>query len=290
LSGRGRAGGPVLAPLLLLLLLLPLTGAGAGAPERIASLNLTSDEILVDLVPPERLVAVTAVADEGESSNVAGRLPPGAARFRRAELERLLTLHPDLVVVSQYTDADFLTLLGRSGLRYQRMDSLESLEGIRRAVLDLGRAVNEPARAASVVGNFDRVLSALGRLLEGAPRPRVLYWMDPMTAGSDTVISDVIEAAGARNVGKELGVRGVLPVGTERVLVSDPDYVLIASAPLARKALDSDPVLSTLRAVKEGRVVALPERLLVTLSPYAARTAWELGHALHPDRVPASPP
>ena len=286
---RPTVGGLLSRLALPLLLLLP-SAAGAGESQRIASLNLTSDEVLVELVPPSRLVAVTAVADEPDSSNVAGRLPAGALRFRRADLERLVTLSPDLVVVSEYTDADFLALLERSGLHYHRMENLDSFVGIRRAIQNLGRAVGEPARAEALVARFDSVLSDLSRRVAGAGRPRVLYWSDPMTAGENTVISDAIEAAGGTNVGREMGVRGILPVGTERVFLAKPDYVLVGTAPGARQALVSDPLLSQLAAVREGRIIEMPNRLLVTLSQYAAETAWHLAHALHKERVPSPEP
>ena len=103
------------------------------------------------MLPPERLVAVTRWADDPEMSNVAGRVPPAAERLPRADLERLIALRPDLVVVSEYTDADFLHLLEKSGLRHHRMSGLGSLPGIRAAILDARRARSaraEPARAA----------------------------------------------------------------------------------------------------------------------------------------------
>ena len=86
-------------------------------PLRVASLNLTADELLVEMLPPERLVAVTRWADDADMSNVAGRVPAAAVRLPRADLERIIALRPDLVVVSEYTDADFLRLLEKSGLR-----------------------------------------------------------------------------------------------------------------------------------------------------------------------------
>jgi iron complex transport system substrate-binding protein len=194
------------------------------------------------------------------------------------------------VIVSEYTDADFLTLLERSGLRYHRMEGLDSFAGIRRAIEGLGKVVGEPERASAMVHRFDATLSGLERQLAGAGRPRVLYWTDPMTAGAGTVVSDVIEAAGAVNVGKELGIRGVLPVGTERVFLAKPDYLLIGLEPGARKALAADPLLSQLPALREGRIIEMPNRLLVTLSQYAAEAAWRLARELHPDRITSSPP
>ena len=110
-----------------------------GTPLRVASLNLTADELLVEMLPPERLVAVTRWADDADMSNVAGRVPAVAVRLPRADLERLVALRPDLVVVSEYTDADFLRLLEKSGLRHHRMSGLDTLAGIHAAIVDLGR-------------------------------------------------------------------------------------------------------------------------------------------------------
>ena len=56
-------------------------------------------------------------------------------------------------------------------------------------------------------------------------------------------------------------------------------------------ALRQHPLLSRTRAVREGRVVEMPNRLLVALSDRAADAAWWLASRLHPTRVPeAAPP
>ena len=122
-------------PALLLGLALARPVMAAEPPGRVASLNLTSDELLVEMLPPDRLVAVTRWADDQGMSNVAGLVPATAVRLPRADLERLIALRPDLVVVSEYTDADFLHLLDRSGLRHHRMTGLSSLAGITIALL-----------------------------------------------------------------------------------------------------------------------------------------------------------
>ena len=257
-------------------------------PRRIASLNLTADEILVEIVPVDRLVAATAAADDAGTSNVVGRIPPGVARFRRAEMERLLALSPDLVVVSEYTDADFLRLVERSGMRVHRMSGLDSLPGIRAAILELGRAVGGEEAARVLVARYDARLADLARRLEGASRPRVLYWAGGMTAGAGTAIGALIEAGGATNVGREMGLEGIGPIGAERAFVADPDFVLVGEGWKSTEALEAHPLLSQMRAVKQGHIVAMPTELLVTLSHHAADACWYLAGALHPDRVPPS--
>ncbi len=275
---------------LLAVLLLAAPAPGAEPPARVASLNLTADEILVEILPSRRLVAVTAWADDPHTSNVAGRVPSSAYRFQKSDLERLVALAPDLVVVSEYTDADFLHLLEGSGLRHHRMTGLNSLSGYRAALLELGRVVGAPEAAARLAARYDTVLEELAHRLSGAEPRGVLYWADPHTAGEGTAFDALIEAAGGRNVGRELGLKGIVPVGAERAFLADPDVILVGTWEGAASSLREHPLLSRMRAVREGRIVEMPTELLVTLSHYAAEACWYLGHALHPDRVPRARP
>lgn len=274
-----------------LLSVLIVFGGAANAelpkPQRVASINLAADEVLAVLLPPGRLVSVTRWADEKGTSNIVGRVPAQVHRFVKADLEQLVALRPDLVVVSEYTDADFLKLLERSGLRFHRMQGLSSIPGVRAAILDLGRAVSEEEAARLLLVRFDSVLADLGRRLAGATRPRVLYWSSGMTAGADTAIGALIEAAGGVNVGREMGVAGIAPPGAERAFVADPDVVLVGTWPQAEEALTEHPLLSKMRAVRERHIVVLPTERLVALSQFTAEAAWDLAHLLHPDRVPA---
>ena len=258
-------------------------------PRRVASINLSADEVLVAILPIERLVSVTRWADAPGTSNVVGRVPPAIHRFVKADLEQLVALRPDLVVVSEYTDADFMKQVERSGLRVHRMLGLATLSGVRGAILDLGRAVGEDAAASRLVAEYDGKLAGLARRLAGAKKPRVLYWSGNMTAGRGTAIGALVEAAGAVNVGREMGIVGIAPPGAERAFVTNPDAVLVGTWPGSKEAVTSHPLFSQWAAVREGRIVAMRTELLVALSQFTADAAWELGHLLHPDRVPASP-
>ena len=287
MSGRRRAAAGALA---FALAAASSVSAGDATPRTVASLNLTADELLAEMLPPDRLVAVTRWADDPDMSNVAGGVPAAAVRLPRADLERLVALQPDLVVVSEYTDADFLRLLEKSGLRHHRLSGLDTLAGIRAAIVDLGRAVGADAAAGRLVARYDAVLAELSRRLAGAPRPRVLYWGDPHTAGAGTSIGSLVETGGGTNVGRELGLTGIVPLAGERALEADPDVFLVTRGSGAATALRRHPLLSRTRAVREGRVVEMPNRLLVALSDHAADAAWWLASRLHPARVPEEAP
>lgn len=264
---------------------LPAPGApAAGAPQRVASLNLASDEILADILPLKRLVAVTALVDEKGTSNAVGRIPPSVARFPKVDVERLIALKPDLVVVSEYTDADVLRALRQSGLKVHRMTGLDSLEGFKHALLGLGEAVGEKERALRLAGDFEARLKDVDRRTEGTPRPKLLYWASGFTAGSKTAFDALIHCGGGENAAALAGITGITPLGAERAFGLDPDWLFIGSHTTTSKEIREHPLLSRMRAVKTGHVVEMPTELLVALNHHAAASCEFMAKALHPDR------
>jgi iron complex transport system substrate-binding protein len=258
-----------------------LRPAEAQAPARVASLNLASDEILVDILPLNRLVSVTALIDEPGTSNAIGRVPRAVPRFPKVDIERLIALKPDLVVVSEYTDADVLRSLEKSGLRVHRMVGLDSLAGFKRALLDLGAVVGESSRAARLAADFDARLAEIERRVQGAPRPRVLYWASGFTAGSKTAFDAVISCGGGQNAAALAGITGITNLGVERAYGLDPDWLFVSRDSSTAKDIRSHPLLRIMRSVKEGRVVEMPGELLVALNHHAVRSCEFMARALH---------
>jgi iron complex transport system substrate-binding protein len=58
---------------LALVLAVASTPAGATKPQRIISLNLCTDQILIDLVPASRIRALSHVAGDASVSSIAAR-------------------------------------------------------------------------------------------------------------------------------------------------------------------------------------------------------------------------
>ncbi len=280
-----------LAPLALAAILAgcfrsePGCEAGSGPPRRICSVTLATDEILAELVEPERVVGVTYMVDDPGISNVAGRYPAHVARVD-ADLEMILLTEPDLVLVAPFSQAGFLGVIRRSGLsvyEHRRNDSFaEVLEGI----LALGRAVGEPERAADLAARMRARLALLDeKVARVARRPRVLYWARGWTAGAGTNVHDMIERAGAINVAAEQGLTGHPQVSLELVLASDPEILLVPDWSGSDGELPAGlpAVCRNLSAVRAGRVLAIEGRLLGAASQHVAGGAERLARLFHPE-------
>ncbi len=256
----------------------------AEAPERICSVSLAGDELLALLVPTERVACVSSFADDPSMSNVAGHYPDSVARVI-GRIEPVLAARPDFVLVAPWNNADFLELLSRSGARSAVLDDIHGFESVRAELLRVGGLVGAEERAQRAALAFDARLSEVDALVsENAtqPRLRVLSFSHLIVAGRETSVDALIERAGGRNAGAELGFPGHRKVSLERLIALDPDVLLLgvdAERDL-EQILTLHPQLRSMRAVREGRVVELPPRMLTTVSPYLADAALELARSL----------
>lgn len=259
----------------------------SGAPARIASITLATDELLSELVPVDRVVSVTAFVDDPEISNVVGFYPPATPRFREADLERIVSLAPDLLCVAPYNSLDFLKQAERSGISIYRNEEIYSIDEIEAGIVALARRVGADRAAEKLVASMQQRRRELAARLEDvSERPRVLFWTSGCTSGRRTTTDDIIREAGGKNVAAEIGIEGPGEISPEQVVAADPDYLLLGrwSVDGGANPIAGEPVLNQLRAVREGRVVTIEGRYLSTVSQFVVAGAEQLARQLHPGR------
>ncbi len=246
-----RAAALALAALLLM--------AAAPAAERIVSLNLCSDQLLV-LLAPERIAALSTLSRDPALSFVAGRA--AALPQVRADAEAVLRLKPDLVLAGRYGAQATLALLEARGLHVLRLEQPRSFDEIRVQIRELAAALGVSDRGEALVAGMDAQLAAL-------PRParavRALLWQPRgWTSGPGTLGDAVLHAAGLANA----GAGG--QVGIEALLTHPPDLLVTATAP-------SYPSLAT-SMLRHPALAGLPRRevppaVLICGGPFTARAA-----------------
>lgn len=255
--------------------------------DRLVSTNLPADEILLTLLPPERLLAVSAFARDERISNVAAaaRRVGHTARPGNAEVERLVALSPAAVVLFPFARPESRQLLARCHVPVLELPIASSLGAVESSLLGLGERVGEPGRAAQLVTAMRRRLAAVHTPTR---QPSVLYFMRGYTAGRDTLIGELIERAGATNAAAEAGIAGHARLDAERILAMDPDFILLAPWRADAKerhvggppAPGRDPLLVRTRAVREGHVLLVPPRHLMSTSHFAAAAVEDIAREL----------
>jgi iron complex transport system substrate-binding protein len=255
-------------------------------PERIVSATLVADEILLDLIEPGRIVALSIFSDNPDYSNVAEKAGTVAERVT-GNIEQVVGLDPDLVFVAGYSKPEFLALLRKSSREVFTCPLIESLAEALDNVEAVGAAVGEAEKARALADRAREKIAEVARRVEGRERPSVLSFSYGWVAGSGTVVDEAIEAAGGVNYATSQGVEGNQEVATEAILSWSPDYILVLGAENRRgggpETLGRHPALAALPAVKEGRVLVMRQARLSTVSHYLADGIEDLARLLHPD-------
>ena len=231
------------------------------APQRIASLNLCLDQMLLKLVPPERIASVTYLSAEPALSPFANRLH--GIKLNQGSAEELIPLAPDLILVGDFGAREAVHLLERLGQPVVRLSLPQSLDGIRQHIATLGRLVGAETRADQLLVELDQALARLNaHPIKGRSRPGAFWYSaNSMVAGSDTLEDELMKRAGYRNLAAQMGISQFQPLALERLLAADPE-LLILSQPygqafsLAREYLEH-PALARLDARRQPVPAAL---------------------------------
>jgi iron complex transport system substrate-binding protein len=240
-------------------------------PTRIVSVTLATDEILLALVEPSRLIGVTYLAVDERLSNMAQAA--AAIPYKvQADAEQIISLQPDLVLVASFLRGEFIRLLQAAGLVVFQFQAYDSIAEIQQNIRLIGQMVGEEAKAEALVATMQARLQALAqRLRPIGERPRVLYWgSHGYTAGRLTSMDELITYAGGENLAATYGIIGPANLSAEQVLAMNPQVIVSdtlehGAQPGLPPAL-LHPALQDTDALQHGRVYAIPSRYLVTSS------------------------
>ncbi|QVN01064.1 cobalamin-binding protein [Pseudomonas rhodesiae] len=209
----------------LALLVLALS-AQALAAERVVSLAPSLSEIVMELGAADLLVGLL---DGGERPAALAQVP-SVGRYGQLDMERLLSLKPDLILLwpgsvgpAQRAQLQRLNI----PVYVAEPHNLEQLTTQVQAIaerlgrVDAGRQLAEPLRQR---------LAELRQRYRRAEPLRVFYqvWNSPLyTVGGGQIISDALTVCGARNVFDDLKLPAP-QVSIESVLQRNPELILVS--------------------------------------------------------------
>ncbi|MCW5751076.1 MAG: ABC transporter substrate-binding protein [Alphaproteobacteria bacterium] len=234
-----------LLPLALALLAAP--ALAGDRPERIVSLNLCADQMLLLLVEHPRIAALSSLSRDADLAPLAGEaagLPMVAA-----DAEAVLRLSPDLVLTGAFTARASVQLLRRLGVPLHEVGIVGGFGDGTAEIRRLAKRLGVEARAERLIAAMQRRLAEVSRPPDsGSPRT-VIYQANGIAIGEGQLSSDVLTQAGLANIAPSLGLPqgGYLPLESlirarPEILILEvyrPELPSLAQALLRHPALDA---------------------------------------------------
>ncbi|WP_253492207.1 cobalamin-binding protein [Pseudomonas sp. S3E17] len=208
----------------LAILLLAFSAQGL-AVERVVSLAPSLSEIVAELGAADLLVGVLDGGDRPEAlANV-----PSVGRYGQLDMERLLSLKPDLILLWPGSVGP------AQREQLQRLNipvyvaEPHSLEQMTTQVQAIAEQLGHADAGRQLAAHLRQRLAQLRQRYQRAEPVRVFYqvWNQPLyTVGGGQIISDALSVCGARNVFDDLKLPAP-QVSIESVLQRNPEMILV---------------------------------------------------------------
>lgn len=251
-------------------------------PQRIISLAPNVTEILFALGLESRVVGVTSYCDFPEAAKSKDKV----GDTLQPNLEKIISLKPDLVVVSTSSQLENLT---------RRLDQLaipvyvtnpRAVREVAASIRSLGEVTGTSERARTLTGEMESRIDAVERRTGGLARPRVLYVLQTgplITAGRNTFINDLINIAGGQSISGDQ-TADYPQFSRETVVARAPEIIVAPSIHGAELVKQSDlrRDFATTPAIRSNRIVWVTPDLVDRPGPRIVEGLEQLAKGLHP--------
>ena len=267
-------------------------------PVRILNYGLWLDNIVLGMLPPERLVGIDHMADDPNSSNIVDIAEGIAEKINHPSAERVVALHADVVFLDADIDAGPAQTLPELGIRVVACKKPHNAEELRAAVRMVAAALGEEEKGEALVALFDAEREALaGRLKEVSPDERktvVVISMSPTYGSRGGLFDGLCSMAGVTNGAAEIGLTAGQALTKEHIVAVNPDVLIVPVwndhgsydiEKFNREYLD-DPALQTVRAIRERQIYRPHEGYIYNASQDMIFGAQDIAHAAYGDIVP----
>ena len=201
------------------IVLLALGKPAIAAPQRVMSLTVCTDELLMDLAQPGQIASVSYLSRE----KAALKLWPEAAHLpvNHNSAEEVLAQKPDLVLTLDYASPELRRLLEKTGIPVLQVKEAQNFADIRATTRQLAAALGTQRKAEILLARMD---ASIRQLAAAAPRRpiRVAGWGGGgFVPGRGGLFDTILNAAGGINI--NAGGTGYYDV--ESLIAARPDIL-----------------------------------------------------------------
>lgn len=255
-------------------------------PQRLVSVAPSITENVFALQAGDRLVGVSDwdnyPAEVAQIERIGGLEP---------NLEKILSLEPDLVLAQVSVNDNSIQALRDAGLNVLVLPSVKTFEDAYEVLRMLGQALGAQEQAEAVIREMEAKKAEItAKVADVSEAEKVRVWAevspDLHTAGSGTFIDDLIRLAGGINIAA--GVEGWGQMSEEQVIAAQPDVIITTygyyTAEPIEQLISSRKGWQDVPAVRGGRIYDLDNDILSRPGPRLVEGLSKLAQCLYPER------
>lgn len=253
-------------------------------PQRIVSLGPINTENVFLLGAGKRIVGSTIYCVRPTAAKQTAKV----GSVMQFSLEKLISLQPDLILATSFTQPQQLQQLQRLGLPVVQFDQPSSFSESCAQLIELGQLLGLANKAQEIVEEMQKKVSHLKKQVSSLSNPKVFLQIgaNPLHGVvGNTFSDDYITFSGAINITRE---QKSGKTNREKVLADNPDIIIIAimgsETGIAAKEKADWLHFDSIKAVKNGHVYIINPDLACSPSPATFVEALQIICSfIHPD-------
>lgn len=256
---------------------------------KVASLTLSGDEIILSLIEDNRIVGLSGKINEDKDvSNVSEK----AKKFPKIEnnIETLINLEPDFIIIADWTKKEISLQAEEIGAKVYTYKTPKNFEEQKQLIIELSEYLEEKEKGKNIILNMENRLKNLQEKIKKVKKhtPKImLYTSFETTAGKDTTFDNMIELIGGENLAKTVGIIGEQKISKEKIIELNPEIIIV---PLWANHINSEKFINfikndesfkNIKAVKNNKIYTMLYKNITPTSQYMINGIEELGNIIY---------
>lgn len=195
-------------------------------PQRIVSINLCADQLVLALADRGQIAGLTKNATDVEMSGEAAKARGIPLLSNSAE--QILAIEPDLIVGMPASRSAALRALPPQDYPLLDLATANTPDEIYTSIRETAAAVGHPERGSALIARMQGELAGLPK--PGKGRVAAYYQRRGYMTGTGTLIDELMTRVGLVNLAGKLGKPPLSQLSLEEMVAAQPDFLIVESA------------------------------------------------------------
>ena len=247
-------------------------------PKKILTFSMYTDQIVLGLVTSDHLAGVNVLLEDSDESNIVSIAKKVPRKVGNPGAEEVLSMKPDLVIVSSWTDAAKVQSMRDLGLKVVSVKGPETIQDVKDAIGQVAAAIGEPEKGKQLIALMDKKLEEIrektAKIKAEDRKNIVLLSLMTNYGGSGCAYDAACKEANVINGIAAAGLKNGQQLTKEMLIKINPDIMLMpvysAQGTYDTKGfIDSylkDPSLQGVSAIKNKQLIYPREQFIYNCS------------------------
>ncbi len=236
-------------------------------PQRIVSINLCADQLVLALADRGQIAGLTKNATDVEMSGEAAKA--AGIPLLSNSAEQILAIEPDLIVGMPASRSAALRALPQQDYPLLDLATANTLDEIYTSIRETAAAVGHPERGSALIARMQGELAGLPK--PGKGRVAAYYQRRGYMTGTGTLIDELMGRVGLVNLAGKLGKPPLSQLSLEEMVAAEPDFLIVESA--TDVVTDQGSEMLHHPAIKDIPRISIPQAWTVCGSPAYTQAA-----------------